>query len=143
MVFLSPFFLILSRMFGDPFVASRLRKIARSGELASQTRIFAAHALGHVIEAEEETRSSDAGRRYVDRRQLLDIVKATLSLNPEAAHLVEPILHRIATKADSSVIIDAAQLMIRIGEPRLAVAAAWSIVRRPTLRPGVSGRQCK
>lgn len=127
-------FLILSRMFGDPFVASQLRKIARSGELATQTRIFATHALGRVVDSEEAiTILLSLADDTSTAAELVEVVKTILALDSEAAHLVEPVLQRIITSsAESSVVIDAAQLMMRLGQPQLAVAAAWSIVRGPT-----------
>src|SRR6185437_4553943 len=119
-------FLVLSRMFGNSYVESRLRRIATAGELAAKTRIFAAHALGRVAgRAEAIAMMASLAAETLPVADLAEAIRAILALDADATQVIEPILREIGrVEAEPDDVLDAARLAVRIGRPRQAVELA-------------------
>lgn len=123
-------FRILGGICRDAHVASCLRSVVSSAELALTTRADAAVALG---------RSTNLDAAITILRELADgeasaearvrIAQGVLALDPTATEPAGTVLHAISADAsDSATALQTAQLMLTTGCPEDAVRFAWSVV---------------
>jgi hypothetical protein len=123
-------FWLLGRIHGDSHVATVLRSVAASGELAVETRTDSAVALGRNSDCDgaiEILRSLPED--HTPPAALVRIAEAIIALNPDATDGAEAVLRTMSTRTSSpGPAIRAAELLAEFGQQEQAVDLAWSVI---------------
>ena len=123
-------FWLLGRIHGDSHVATVLRSVTASGELAVETRTDATVALGwnsdhdgavEILRSLPEEHTPPAAR--------VRIAEAIIALNPDATDAAEAVLRTMSIRTSSpGPAVLAAELLAEFGQREQAVDFAWSVV---------------
>jgi NACHT domain len=120
----------LGYIHGASHVATVLRSVAASGELAVETRTDAAVALGRNSDSDgaiEILQSLPQDHTPLVVR--VRIAEAIISLNPDATDAAEAVLRTMNTGTGSpGPAVRAAELLAEFGQPEQAVDLAWSVI---------------
>jgi len=123
-------FWLLGRIHGDSRVATALRSVAASGELAVEIRTDAAVALGRNSDRDgaiEILRSLPQDHTPPAAR--VRIAEAIIALNPDATAVAEALLRTMSTRTGSpGPAVRAAELLAEFGQLERAVDLAWSVI---------------
>ena len=123
-------FWLLGRIHGDSRVATVVRSVAASGELAVETRTDAAVALGRNSDPDgaiEILRS--LAQDHTPPAARVRIAEAIIALNPDATDAAEAVLRTISTGTGRpGPAARAAELLAEFGQPGQSVDLAWSVI---------------
>lgn len=130
-------FWVLGGIYRDEQVSARLQSVIAADELAVETRIDAALALGRCTDIDAAIsilRELAVSGISAEARVL--ITDGILALDPDAAEIAVTILSTVRTEySDVATTARAAQLQARIGHIEDAVRLAWSIVNEDGAYP--------
>jgi hypothetical protein len=133
-------FWYLGRLYGNVYVAERLRDIACRNEFPTQVRAQAAQSMGRIADPADACRVLKSVADSTREPALLAMIaKLMNSLAPGEARLAQDVLGRIGGSpidtAQSGAFVNATDLLLKLSRPESGAILAWSVLETTDVLP--------